>query len=75
VRPRLDSRAPTVPGRTRRPTTCRQDRLRLLPIPDARELVTDIALRAKSWIGVVRRFVARHTDAVVLDLGAVWTPV
>ncbi len=32
--------------------------------------VTDIALRAKKLDGVVRRFVARHTGAVVLDLGA-----
>jgi len=32
--------------------------------------VTDIALRAKKLDRVVRRFVARHTDAVVLDLGA-----
>ena len=32
--------------------------------------VTDIALRAKKLDAVVRRFVARHTDAVVLDLGA-----
>ena len=32
--------------------------------------VTDIALRAKKLDGVVRRFVARQTDAVVLDLGA-----
>jgi O-methyltransferase involved in polyketide biosynthesis len=31
--------------------------------------VTDIALRAKKLDGVVRRFVARHPDAVVLDLG------
>lgn len=32
--------------------------------------VTDIALRAKKLDNVVRRFVARHPDAVVLDLGA-----
>lgn len=32
--------------------------------------VTDIALRAKKLDGVVRRFVARQTGAVVLDLGA-----
>jgi O-methyltransferase involved in polyketide biosynthesis len=32
--------------------------------------VTDIALRAKKLDGVVRRFVDRHPDAVVLDLGA-----
>ena len=32
--------------------------------------VTDIALRAKKLDGVVRGFVARHPDAVVLDLGA-----
>ena len=32
--------------------------------------VTDIALRAKKLDRVVRRFVARQTDAVVLDLGA-----
>jgi O-methyltransferase involved in polyketide biosynthesis len=32
--------------------------------------VTDIALRAKRLDEVVRRFVARHGDAVVLDLGA-----
>jgi O-methyltransferase involved in polyketide biosynthesis len=38
------------------------------PMPAS--LVTDIALRAKKLDRVVRRFVARHTDAVVLDLGA-----
>jgi hypothetical protein len=32
--------------------------------------ITDIALRAKKLDGVVRGFVARHPDAVVLDLGA-----
>jgi O-methyltransferase involved in polyketide biosynthesis len=32
--------------------------------------VTDIALRAKKLDDVVRRFVSRHADAVVLDLGA-----
>jgi O-methyltransferase involved in polyketide biosynthesis len=32
--------------------------------------VTDIALRAKKLDDIVRHFVARHPDAVVLDLGA-----
>jgi O-methyltransferase involved in polyketide biosynthesis len=32
--------------------------------------VTDIALRAKKLDDIVRRFVAQHPDAVVLDLGA-----
>lgn len=32
--------------------------------------VNDIALRAKKLDGVVRGFIARHRDAVVLDLGA-----
>jgi O-methyltransferase involved in polyketide biosynthesis len=32
--------------------------------------VTDIALRSKKLDDVVRRFVAAHLDAVVLDLGA-----
>jgi O-methyltransferase involved in polyketide biosynthesis len=32
--------------------------------------VTDIALRAKKLDDVVRRFLAQHPDAVVLDLGA-----
>jgi O-methyltransferase involved in polyketide biosynthesis len=37
---------------------------------DPRTKVFDIAVRAKRLDEVVRRFVARHPDAVVLDLGA-----
>jgi O-methyltransferase involved in polyketide biosynthesis len=38
--------------------------------PMSASSVTDIALRAKRLDEVVRRFVARHGNAVVLDLGA-----
>jgi len=38
--------------------------------PDARTKVFDIAVRAKRLDEVVRGFVARHPDAVVVDLGA-----
>jgi methyltransferase (TIGR00027 family) len=37
---------------------------------DAKTKVFDIAVRAKKLDDVVRRFVANHSDAVVLDLGA-----
>jgi O-methyltransferase involved in polyketide biosynthesis len=38
--------------------------------PHARRGMRDIALRAKKLDDVVRRFVARHPDAIVIDLGA-----
>ena len=37
---------------------------------DPRSRVFDIAVRAKTLDDVVRRFIADHPDAVVLDLGA-----
>ncbi len=38
--------------------------------PHAKTGMRDIALRAKKLDGVVRNFVARHPDSVVVDLGA-----